>query len=78
MMDALLAVEDEDGKKLTDEQIIDLLVMNLNAGHESSGHTMMWATVFLQQHPEVFQKAKVLKYGQVTLGYVLFLSVLMF
>jgi ent-kaurenoic acid hydroxylase len=60
MMDALLDVEDEDGRKLTDEEIIDVLLMYLNAGHESSGHTMMWATILIQEHPEVFQKAKVL------------------
>ncbi|KAJ4710266.1 Cytochrome P450 family ent-kaurenoic acid oxidase [Melia azedarach] len=58
MMDQLLSVEDENGKKLEDEEIIDLLVMYLNAGHESSGHTMMWATVFLQEHPEFLEKAK--------------------
>jgi ent-kaurenoic acid hydroxylase len=61
MMDALLEVEDEEGNKLTDEDIIDILIMYLNAGHESSGHTIMWATTFLQQHPEYFQKAKVLE-----------------
>lgn len=59
MMDALLDVEDENGRRLTDEEIIDILVMYLNAGHESSGHTTMWATLFLQGHPEFFQKAKV-------------------
>lgn len=58
MMDALLDVEDENGRRLTDEEIIDILVMYLNAGHESSGHTIMWATLFLQGHPEFFQKAK--------------------
>ncbi|KAA8515775.1 hypothetical protein F0562_018614 [Nyssa sinensis] len=58
MMDALLDVEDEHGGKLNDEQIIDILVMYLNAGHESSGHITMWTTHFLQQHPEFFQKAK--------------------
>ncbi|KAF7844912.1 ent-kaurenoic acid oxidase 2 [Senna tora] len=58
MMDALLDVEDENGRKLCDEEIIDILIMYLNAGHESSGHITMWTTVFLQQHPEIFQKAK--------------------
>lgn len=60
MMDALLEVVDDDGRKLTDAEIIDVLLMYLNAGHESSGHTMMWATIFLQENPEFFQKAKVL------------------
>lgn len=59
MMDALLDVVDDDGRKLTDAEIIDVLLMYLNAGHESSGHTMMWAAVFLQKHPKFFQKAKV-------------------
>lgn len=59
MMDGLLEAEDENGRKLSDEEIIDVLLMYLNAGHESSGHTIMWATIFLQQHPEIFQKAKV-------------------
>lgn len=59
MMDALIEVEDENGRKLSDEEIIDVLLMYLNAGHESSGHTIMWATIFLQQHPEILQKARV-------------------
>ncbi|GMY22907.1 ent-kaurenoic acid oxidase [Fagus crenata] len=58
MMDALLDVEDENGRKLTDEEIIDVLLMYLNAGHESSGHSTMWAAIFLNQHPEFLQKAK--------------------
>ncbi|KAJ6801120.1 ent-kaurenoic acid oxidase-like isoform X1 [Iris pallida] len=58
MMDNLMDVEGEMGRKLTDEEIIDTLIMYLNAGHESSGHITMWATVFLQAHPEVYRKAK--------------------
>ena len=59
MMDALMEVEDEHGRRLNDEDIIDVLIMYLNAGHESSGHITMWATVFLQDHPECYQKVKV-------------------
>ncbi|MCD7455245.1 Ent-kaurenoic acid oxidase 1 [Datura stramonium] len=58
MMDILLEVEDENGRKLNDEEIIDVLVMYLNAGHESSGHITMWTTYFLQKYPEVFKRAK--------------------
>ena len=61
MLDALLDTEDENGKRLNDEEIIDTLVMYLNAGHESSGHISMWSIVFLQANPEFFQKAKVTK-----------------
>ncbi|XVE90836.1 hypothetical protein DITRI_Ditri20bG0108100 [Diplodiscus trichospermus] len=58
MLDALIDVKDEKGGTLDDEEIIDIMLMYLNAGHESSGHTTMWATVFLQQHPEILEKAK--------------------
>lgn len=58
MMDAMMDIEDENGRRLSDEEIIDTLVMYLNAGHESSGHITMWATLFLQEHQEVFQRAK--------------------
>lgn len=59
MMDALMDAEDEHGRKLNDEEIIDILVMYLNAGHESSGHTTMWATLFLQKNPDVLERARV-------------------
>nr|XP_018674680.1 PREDICTED: ent-kaurenoic acid oxidase 1-like [Musa acuminata subsp. malaccensis] len=59
MMDNLIDVEDENGRRLNDEEIIDILIMYLNAGHESSGHITMWATVFLQENPDIFEKAKV-------------------
>ncbi|KAF5946515.1 hypothetical protein HYC85_016743 [Camellia sinensis] len=60
MMDALLDVKDENGRSLDDEEIIDILIMYLNAGHESSGHVTMWATLLLQDHQEMFQRAKVI------------------
>ncbi|KAK6918116.1 Cytochrome P450 [Dillenia turbinata] len=58
MMDLLVDVEDEKGRRLDDEEIIDVLLMYLNAGHESSGHITMWATILLQEHPKIFRKAK--------------------
>ncbi|CAL5184208.1 unnamed protein product [Lathyrus oleraceus] len=58
MMDSLIDVEDDNGRKLNDEDIIDIMLMYLNAGHESSGHITMWATYFLQKHPEYLKKAK--------------------
>ncbi|PIA32700.1 hypothetical protein AQUCO_04400116v1 [Aquilegia coerulea] len=58
MVDNLMIVGDENGETLDDEQIIDILVMYLSAGHESSAHVTMWITVLLQEHPDMFQKAK--------------------
>jgi ent-kaurenoic acid hydroxylase len=60
MMELLMEVEyDQNGEKLDDEEIIDLILLYLNAGHESSAHASMWATLFLHQHPECLHKAKV-------------------
>ncbi|KQK16817.2 hypothetical protein BRADI_1g30807v3, partial [Brachypodium distachyon] len=58
MMDRLIEVEDEQGRRLEDEDIIDLLVTYLNAGHESSAHITMWATMFLQDNPDILARAK--------------------
>ncbi|KAH7514368.1 hypothetical protein FEM48_Zijuj11G0082200 [Ziziphus jujuba var. spinosa] len=58
MMDSLMALEDEDGRKLGDEDIIDLLLLFLLAGHESSVLGTLWGMIFLTDHPRVFQKAK--------------------
>jgi ent-kaurenoic acid monooxygenase len=41
MMDRLIEAEDEHGRRLADDEIIDILIMYLNAGHESSGHITM-------------------------------------
>ncbi|XP_021890083.1 beta-amyrin 11-oxidase-like [Carica papaya] len=58
MVDLLLEVEDENSVKLEDEDIIDLLLVFLLAGHESSAHAAMWALIYLHQHPDMLQKAK--------------------
>lgn len=62
MMDLLLDVEDDDGQKLDDEEIADVILMYLNAGHESTAHATLWAILFLYEHPEYLQKAKVGKH----------------
>lgn len=59
MVDLLMEAEDENGRKMDDEEIIDVMLMYLNAGHESSAHATMWAALLLHNHPEYFQKAKV-------------------
>ncbi|KAG7955770.1 hypothetical protein I3843_11G089100 [Carya illinoinensis] len=60
MMDLLLGVKDEDGRQLEDEDIIDLLLVFMLAGHESesSAHGALWAVIYMSQHPEIFMKAK--------------------
>jgi ent-kaurenoic acid hydroxylase len=60
MMDLLLGVKDEDGRQLEDEDIVDLLIVFMLAGHESSAHGALWAVIYLSQNPELFRKAKVI------------------
>jgi len=59
MMDLLMEVKDEEGRMLEDEDIIDLLLVFLLAGHESSAHGILWTIIYLIDHPHVFQRAKV-------------------
>ena len=59
MMHLLMEVKDEDGAQLEDEDIIDLLLIFLLAGHESSAHGIMWSLIYLTEHPDVFLRAKV-------------------
>lgn len=59
LMGLLLGVEDEDGRTLEDEEIIDLLVAYMLAGHESSAHGILWTVIYLLQNPHVLEKAKV-------------------
>ncbi|XP_028762505.1 beta-amyrin 11-oxidase-like [Neltuma alba] len=58
MMDMLMEAKDEDGWQLEDEDITDLLLVFLLAGHESSAHAIMWTLIYLTQHPDSFEKAK--------------------
>ncbi|OIT32632.1 ent-kaurenoic acid oxidase 1 [Nicotiana attenuata] len=58
MVDLIMCIEDEEGKRLSDEEIIDLLIVYAFAGHETTAHTTAWAIIYLEQHPEFLQKAK--------------------
>ncbi|GMY20752.1 beta-amyrin 11-oxidase [Fagus crenata] len=61
MMDLLMEAEDEDGQKLEDEYIVDLLLLFLSAGFDSSALATLWAIVHLTEHPEALKRAKKLK-----------------
>nr|POE59693.1 ent-kaurenoic acid oxidase 1 [Quercus suber] len=58
MMDLLMGIKDEDGKQLEDLDIIDLLIVFMLAGHESSAHGALWSVIYLSENPEVFKIAK--------------------
>ena len=58
MVDLLMETE-EDGKKLSNQEIVDLIIIYLLAGHESFAHASTWVLINLLEHPQYYQLAKV-------------------
>lgn len=58
LLTLMMEIQDDAGNKLNDEQIVDLVIIFLLAGHESSGHAVTWAIILLHEHPQTLQKAK--------------------
>ncbi|KAE8735983.1 Beta-amyrin 11-oxidase [Hibiscus syriacus] len=58
MIDLLLEIKDEDGEELENEQIVNLLLGFLFAGHETTAHAALWLTIYLHDHPEILQGVK--------------------
>lgn len=56
LLSMLLLAEDEDGKRMTDQQARDELVTLMLAGHETTANTLNWTWLLLAQHPEVEAK----------------------
>lgn len=52
----LVAARDEEGNRLSVEQIRDQLLTLFVAGHETSANALTWAFYLLAQHPEVTSK----------------------
>jgi cytochrome P450 len=52
----LVSARDEEGGKLTTEQIRDQLLTLFVAGHETSANALTWAFYLLAQHPQVTLK----------------------
>ncbi|XP_057453960.1 beta-amyrin 11-oxidase-like [Lotus japonicus] len=57
-LDNLLEAKDENGRKRDDEYIVDVLIAQLFAGHETSATALMWTILYLTQHPHILEKAK--------------------
>lgn len=60
LMDRLMTVEDEEGNKLSDEEVVDNIVSLVVAGYESTALTSMWAVYFLAKYPHVLKKLRVI------------------
>jgi cytochrome P450 len=56
LLSMLLAVRDEDGTSMTDQQVRDEAVTLFLAGHETTAIALTWVWMLLSQHPEADAK----------------------
>jgi cytochrome P450 len=56
LLSMLMAVRDEDGSRMSDQQLRDEVLTFLIAGHETTALTLTWTWHLLAQHPEVQKK----------------------
>jgi cytochrome P450 len=56
LLSMLLAVQDEDGSRMTDRQLRDETITLFLAGHETTANALSWTLWLLAQNPEVERK----------------------
>lgn len=59
LMDGLMQIEDDEGKKLSDQEVLDNIVSLVIAGYQSTSLSSMWALYFLAKFPNVLEKLRV-------------------
>lgn len=59
MLDSLLEIDENSKAKLTDEQIIDLIIALVYSGYETVSTTSMMAVKYLSDYPSVLQELRV-------------------
>lgn len=58
LLSLLLGVRDEDGRPMTDDELVDELITMLVAGHETTATALSWAFACLLEHPDVEAKLR--------------------
>ncbi|KAJ4721031.1 Cytochrome P450 family ent-kaurenoic acid oxidase [Melia azedarach] len=58
LMDGLMQIEDDEGKKLSDQEVLDNIVSLVIAGYQSTSLSSMWALYFLAKFPNVLEKLR--------------------
>lgn len=66
LLSMLLQVQDEDGTRMSDQQLRDEVMTLFMAGHETTALVLSWTWYLLSQHPEV--ETKLLEELQTVLG----------
>ncbi|GFZ03648.1 hypothetical protein Acr_16g0002720 [Actinidia rufa] len=58
MMDGLMQLKDEQGRHLSEIEVLDNIVSLVVAGYESTSLSMMWALYYLAKYPNVLKKLR--------------------
>ncbi|WOH10489.1 hypothetical protein DCAR_0729958 [Daucus carota subsp. sativus] len=58
LMDGLIRMKDEEGKELSDTEVLDNIVSLVIAGYESTSLAIMWSLYYLAKYPNVLQKLR--------------------
>lgn len=59
LMDMLKQIKDEEGKKLSDEEVLDNIVSLFLGGFDSTASVSAWAIYYLAKNPDVLQILRV-------------------
>ncbi|KAI9175057.1 hypothetical protein LWI28_026756 [Acer negundo] len=58
LMDGLMKIEDDEGNKLSDQEIVENIVGLVVGGYDSTALTSTWALYFLAKFPNVLEKLR--------------------
>ncbi|CAN0829576.1 Ent-kaurenoic acid oxidase [Linum grandiflorum] len=58
LMDGLRRIEDENGNRMSDEEVLDNIVSFVVAGYESTSLASMWSFYYLAKYPDVLAKLR--------------------
>lgn len=59
LMDGLMQIKDEEGNKLSDQEVVDNIASLVVGGYASTSIASMWAIYYLAKHPTVLKKLQV-------------------
>jgi len=58
MLQVYMDAQYEDGRRLSDDEIVGMVIWFMFAGHHTSGNTSSWTAVELARHPELAARAE--------------------
>ncbi|KAI3454617.1 hypothetical protein Pfo_011280 [Paulownia fortunei] len=58
LMEGLMQMKDDEGKQLTDTEVLDNIVSLVVAGYTSTSLAIMWAFYYLAKYPDVLKKLR--------------------